>query len=877
MQKKNKVDTKSFENKWYAHWQEKGYFESNPNPKKQPYTIVMPPPNVTGILHMGHALNNTIQDILIRKARMEGKEACWVPGTDHASIATEAKVVNMLKEKGIEKSSLTREEFLKYAWEWKEKHGEIIIDQLKHLGISCDWSRNKFTLDEDLSKSVIQYFIKLYDEEYIYRGNRMINWDPIGQTAISDDEVIHKEVDGILYHIKYKISDSNKYVIIATSRPETIMGDVAICVNPNDKRYLDIVEKHAIVPLINKKIPIIQDEYVSMDFGTGCLKVTPAHDINDAKLGIKHKLESIDILNDDGTLNKNAQIFIGEDRFEARKKIIQKLKENNLVVKEEKYKQNIGFSERTNAIVEPKISKQWFIKMEELTKPALTNVLNENIKFHPNKFINMYKSWMNNVKDWCISRQLWWGHRIPAYYLKDGSFVVAENIEKALSKAQNITNDKTLTKKDLKQDEDVLDTWFSSSLWPISVFNGVIESNNEEIKYYYPTNDLVTAPEIIFFWVARMIIAGYKLKNDKPFNNVYFTGIVRDKEKRKMSKSLGNSPDPIKLMDKYGVDGVRSGMLFCAPAGNDLLFDEKLCEQGRNFSNKIWNAFNLIKLFSKNSDKNRKTKKKDEIAIKWFEAKLNHDLENIQSSFKNFRLSEALMIVYKLVWDDFCSWYLEMIKPAFKEKIPQQVYNKTIEFFEILLKILHPFMPFITEEVWHLIKERKEDECLIISSWPSSQKYDQNILKTSEYAFEFITKLRKLRSDNNISNKEIINVYYDSINKKWLETFKDNIQNLCCCKFEENMSDQKNNLSLNIGDSIFYVPIKKNINFKEEQIKIEKEIKYYKEFLTSIIKKLKNEMFINNAPKKVIDIENKKKNDAELKIKNLEKTLESLI
>ncbi len=876
MDKKSKLDTKSFEQKWYINWQKKGFFKSKPNPKKQSYTITMPPPNVTGILHMGHVLNNTIQDILVRKARMEGRETCWVPGTDHASIATEAKVVNMLKEKGIEKSSLTREQFLEYAWKWKEKHGNIIIDQLKHLGISCDWDRNKFTLDKDLSKSVIKFFVKLHDEGYIYRGNRMINWDPQGKTALSDDEVIHKEIDGILYYIKYKISGTNKNIIIATSRPETIMGDVAICINPKDQRYQDLIGKNAIVPLINKVIPIIQDEYVSMEFGTGCLKVTPAHDMNDAKLGIKHNLESIDILNDDGTLNNNAQIFIGEDRFEARKKIIQKLKEDGLIVKEEQYKQNIGFSERTNAIVEPKISTQWFIRMEELIKPALQNVLNKNIKFHPNKFINMYKSWMENIKDWCISRQLWWGHRIPAYYLNDGSFIVAENIEEALKKANSLKGNNNLTKKDLRQDEDVLDTWFSSSLWPISVFNGVLEPENEEIKYYYPTNDLVTAPEIIFFWVARMIIAGYKLRNDKPFENVYFTGIVRDKQKRKMSKSLGNSPDPIKLMEKYGVDGVRSGMLFCAPAGNDLLFDEKLCEQGRNFSNKIWNALNLIKIFSKNTDKINLINKKDEIAIKWFESKLNYTLEILQSSFDNFRLSEALMLIYKLIWDDFCSWYLEMIKPTLNTKMSEKVYNKTIDLFETLLKISHPFMPFITEEIWHQLKNRKENEYLIIAKWPIPKKYDSNILQDCNKAFELITKIRRIRIEKNISFKQPLKIYIDNTYPKWLEIFENNIKQLCNCIFKQGINDNKNSMVINIENLSLNIPIEKKVNIEEEKIKLDKELEYYKGFLNSIIKKLENENFVKNAPKSVIESELKKQKDAKSKINALEKSLKTI-
>ncbi len=691
-----KYNPSEIEDKWYAHWMKQNFFASKPDKNKEPYTIVIPPPNVTGVLHMGHMLNNTIQDVLIRRARMQGKEACWVPGMDHASIATEAKVVNMLKEKGISKEDISREEFMTHAWEWKEKYGGIILEQLKKLGASCDWDRERFTMEKDLSDAVVETFVDLHKKGYIYRGIRMVNWDPAGMTALADDEVIFKEVHSKLYHIRYRIENSEEYLVIATTRPETIMADAAICINPNDTRFDHLKGKKAIIPLINKAIPIVEDDYVDMDFGTGCLKVTPAHDINDYEIGIRHKLESIDIINDNGTLNEQAQILVGEDRFVARKMIGKLLKEAGQLEKAEDYTNNVGHSERTNAVIEPKLSTQWFVKMEELVKPAYEEVMNDNIKLIPAKFKNTYKHWMENVRDWCISRQLWWGQRIPAYYLPDGDFVVAKNGNEALELAKEKLNDSSITLADLKQDEDVLDTWFSSWLWPISVFDGFKNPDNEDFKYYYPTNDLVTGPDILFFWVARMVMAGYEFKGQKPFTNVYLTGIVRDKEGRKMSKSLGNSPDPIELMKIHGADGVRTGLLLSSAAGNDLLFDVKLCEQGWNFGNKLWNAFRLLQGWEVVEAA------PTEAAIKaqyWFEARFNQAVDEMDDHFSKFRISDALMTAYKLVWDDFCSWYLEAVKPPYGDPIDKTTYEITVGFFEQVLKLLHPFMPFLTEEI----------------------------------------------------------------------------------------------------------------------------------------------------------------------------------
>ena len=856
----SKYDPVQIEDKWYKIWQEKGFFNSKPNPDKEPFTIVIPPPNVTGVLHMGHMLNNTIQDILTRRARMQGKEACWIPGTDHASIATEAKVVAMLKEKGIDKESLSREEFLKYAWEWKDKYGGIILEQLKKLGASCDWKRTKFTMDEDLSKSVISVFIDLYEKGHIYRGIRMVNWDPEGKTALADDEVIYREVDSQLYYIKYKIKETSDSLIIATTRPETLLGDTAVCIHPNDNRFKKYKGKKAIVPLVNREVPIIEDEYVDMEFGTGCLKVTPSHDENDYKLGQKHNLESIDIFDDEGKINNNGILYTGKDRFKVRKQIIKDLDKIGQLKKVENYKNKIGFSERTDAVVEPKISTQWFLKMKEIKKPALQNVLNDNIQFHPKKLKNMYKSWMENINDWCISRQLWWGHQIPAYYLPNGKFVVAENIKEALKKAKKI--DTSITINDLKQDEDILDTWFSSWLWPISVFDGINNPDNEEIKYYYPTSDLVTAPEIIFFWVARMIISGYEYRKEMPFKNVYFTGIVRDEKRRKMSKSLGNSPDPIELMKKYGADGVRSGMLFSAPAGNDLLFNEKLCEQGRNFSNKLWNAFRLIKGFKVgNKDDNNK------IVIEWINSKFNEKISEINDHFSKYRISDALLTLYKFVWEDFCNWYLEIIKD---EEINENTYIETIKILEKILKALHPFMPFITEELWHLIENKREDY-VINATYPQSDSYNKKINDNFDKTFDIVTSIRKVKSDNGIKQKEKVSL--SVINKSGFDynNFKNLIYKLSKTENLKEIDKTKIDCtSFLSGPDTIFLEINKSESSKEETLK---QIKYLEGFLIAVNKKLSNKSFVDNAPKKVIEIEIKKKEDASIKLENLKKSI----
>ncbi|MCC5921660.1 MAG: valine--tRNA ligase [Cyclobacteriaceae bacterium] len=870
-----KFEPQSIEKKWYSFWQENAYFESKPNPDKEPYTIVIPPPNVTGVLHMGHMLNNTIQDILVRRARMQGKEACWVPGTDHASIATEAKVVAMLREQGIAKESLSRDEFLKHAWEWKEKYGGIILEQLKYLGASCDWSRTKFTMDEDMSKAVISVFIDLYEKGKIYRGVRMVNWDPAGKTALSDDEVIHREVNSKLYHIRYKLEDSDDYLIVATTRPETLLGDTAVCINPKDERYAKYRGKRVVVPLINRVVPIIEDEYVDMEFGTGCLKITPAHDINDYELGHKHQLDSIDILNDDGTLHKNAGLYIGEDRFVVRDKIAKDLAAADLLEKEEPYKNKVGFSERTDAVVEPKLSMQWFLKMEEITQPALESVMNDVIRLHPPKFKNMYRAWMENVRDWCISRQLWWGHRIPAYYLPDGTTVVAKSMDEALEKAKKQSGNDALTENDLRQDEDVLDTWFSSWLWPISVFDGIENPENEDFKYYYPTNDLVTAPEILFFWVARMIIAGYEYQDMKPFSNVYLTGIVRDKKGRKMSKSLGNSPDPLSLIEKYGADGVRTGMLFSSPAGNDLPFDEKLCEQGRNFNNKIWNAYRLIDGLE--VDENAEQPEDRKIAIEWFRSRFYQELEQIEDHFEKFRISDALMATYKLVWNDFCSWYLEMIKPNYGEKIDKKSKAASIEIFEHLLKVMHPFMPFITEELWQNIKERSKENALIVSAWPAKDVFDRQLLNEGELAFECISAIRNLRSSKGISPKEAFSVDLRSKNPKNYERFESLIKKMANLSEFNQVDEATEGTTLLVvkGDEL-YVHLNQEIDVEAEKAELQKEIEYTEGFLKQVNKKLSNERFVNNAPAEVVAVEKKKQSDAEEKLKSLKASLANL-
>lgn len=856
------------ERKWYSYWLEQKFFASKPNPDKEPYSIVIPPPNVTGVLHMGHMLNNTIQDVLIRKARMEGKEACWVPGTDHASIATEAKVVAMLKEKGINKSDLTREEFLAHAWEWKEKYGGIILEQLKKLGASCDWDRTRFTMEEPLSEAVIGVFVDLYNKGNIYRGIRMVNWDPASQTALSDEEVIFKEVNSKLYYVKYNIEGSDKQLIIATTRPETILGDTAICVNPNDERYQHLIGKKAIVPFVNRPIPIIADEYVDIEFGTGCLKVTPAHDLNDYQLGIKHNLPVIDILNPNGTLSEAAQYFVGEDRFIVRKKIAKELEALGLLEKVEDIKNNVGFSERTDAVIEPRISMQWFLKMEDISKPALENVMNDTIQLHPPKFKNMYKSWMENVRDWCISRQLWWGQQIPAYYLPNGEFVVAETKEKALALAQ--AKNASYTLADLRQDEDVLDTWFSSWLWPISVFDGFKDPNNADINYYYPTNALVTAPEILFFWVARMIIAGYEYRGELPFKHVYLTGIVRDKLGRKMSKSLGNSPDPLQLIEKYGADGVRVGMLLSSPAGNDLLYDDKLCEQGRNFNNKIWNAFRLVKGWA--IDENLANP--NQIAIEWFEAKYNQALVELEDHFAQFRMSDALMTLYKLVWDDFCSFYLEMIKPGYELPIDAATYKATIHFFEKIVKLAHPFMPFITEEIWHELAERTEKDCIVVAEWPKPSTVDTNLIKNAEQIFEVISGVRNIRNSKQIPPKQSLALNIKTNNQALYTQFEAIIIKLANIETITFVTEKtEGSVSYVVKSDEFFVPLSGLIDADAEREKMVKELEYARGFLISVEKKLSNEKFVANAKENVLAAERQKLADAKAKIETLEKSL----
>ena len=856
------------ENKWYEHWLEKKYFNSSPD-EREPYTIVIPPPNVTGVLHMGHMLNNTLQDVLARRARMMGFNTCWVPGTDHASIATEAKVVQKLASEGIKKSDLTREEFLNHAFEWKEKHGGIILEQLKKLGASCDWDRKKFTMDDEMSESVIQVFIDMYNKGLIYRGVRMVNWDPSAQTALSDEEVIYKEVDSKLYYISYNIKDSTEKLIIATTRPETILGDSAICVNPNDERYSHLFGKKAIIPLINKEIPIIFDEYVDMEFGSGALKITPAHDINDYKIGDKHNLETLDILNDDGTLNDNAIMYIGKDRFKVREEIALDLEKKEYLIKIENYKNKVGFSERTDSVIEPKLSMQWFCKMDDFSKPALHHVMNNDVKFYPSKFKNTYKYWMENIKDWCISRQLWWGQQIPAFYYEGNKFVVAKTKKEALKIIQK--NNPKITLKDLRQDEDVLDTWFSSWLWPISVFDGIRNPNNKEINYYYPTNDLVTAPEILFFWVARMIMAGYEYKKNLPFKNVYLTGIVRDKKGRKMSKSLGNSPDPIKLITKYGADGVRVGMLLCSPAGNDLPFDENLCEQGRNFSNKIWNAFRLIKGWKVENIPQPEEAKQ---AIIWFENKINKSIKEIDNSYSKYRISEALMITYKLVWDDFCSWYLEIIKPNYGNPIDVVTYNKTIEHLEKVLKLLHPFMPFLSEEVWHLIDNRKND--IIISDWPISNDIDENILDDFTIVSEVVSSIRNFRKQSQVPNKNLISLHVIDNEKKSRKMDSiiiklGNLESIEYINHKENKS-----YSFMVKSNEYFIPLSGNIDLEEELQKLKKDLEYTKGFLKIVNAKLSNEKFVQNAPKALVDKEKIKFKDANIKIEILNEKISKL-
>ena len=884
----SQYDPISVEDKWYQYWLDKNYFHAAPQTGKEAYTVVIPPPNVTGVLHMGHMLNNTIQDVLIRKARMEGKEACWVPGTDHASIATEAKVVKMLREKGIKKSDLSRDEFMKYAWEWKEKYGGIILEQLKKLGASCDWERTGFTMNPDYHDSVIKVFVDLFNKGYIYRGLRMINWDCEAQTTISNEEIIYNE-DGekaILYHVKYQIKDSDKFVTIATQRPETIMGDTGIAVNPSDERFKHLIGKKVLVPFINREIPIVGDNYVELDFGTGCLKVTPAHDPNDYEIGQRHNLRVIDTINLDGTLNEKCEIskYVGEDRFKVRKMIVKNLREAGILVAEEEFVTKIGRSERTNSVVEPKLSLQWFIKMRDISKKAHKAVMDDEIQLYPSKFKNTYNHWMENVRDWCISRQLWWGQRIPAYYFGEGedNFVVAATIEEAILLAREKSENDSLSHSDLKQDADVLDTWASSNLWPIAIFGGFDEKSfdkkigkidktqNPELDFFYPTDTLVTAPEILFFWVARMIIAGYEYLDEKPFKNVYLTGIVRDKQRRKMSKSLGNSPDPLELIKQYGADGIRTGMLFSSPAGNDLLFDEKLCEQGRNFSNKIWNAFRLVQGWKTSNNSQPKINQQ---AITWFENKFNKVLTEIEDHFSKFRMSDALMSVYKLIWNDFCSWYLEWIKPEFGKPTDPETYKATIKLFEKVLKLLHPFMPFISEELWQQITERSESEALIVSSWPKAEDSDHLILKEADLLFEITSGVRNIRNSKGISLKEKLEVVVAS---EAISTISSSLEKLGNTIVTISDNKPANAFSFVVRADEFYIPATETIDVEAERKKMEEELNYTKGFMQSVNKKLANERFVAGAPEQVVANERKKLADAEAKIKTLEKSLASL-
>ncbi|MCZ4695801.1 valine--tRNA ligase [Ancylomarina euxinus] len=860
------------EDKWYKYWMDKGFFHSVPD-EREPYTIVIPPPNVTGVLHMGHMLNNTIQDVLVRRARLQGKNACWVPGTDHASIATEAKVVNKLKQEGISKADITREEFMEHAWEWKEKHGGIILEQLKKLGASCDWDRTAFTMDEGLYESVIDTFIDLYKKDKIYRGVRMVNWDPSAQTAVSDEEVIHKELQSKLYYLRYQVEGSDDYITIATTRPETILGDTAVCINPNDERFAHLRGKRCIVPLVNRSIPIIEDEYVDVEFGTGALKITPAHDINDYQIGDRHNLETIDIFNDNGTMSEAAQLYVGKDRFEVRDLILPDLEKAGNLVKVEDYVNKVGFSERTDAVIEPKLSMQWFLNMKELAEPALEHVMNDDIQLHPAKFKNTYRHWMENVKDWCISRQLWWGQRIPVYYLPEGGYVVAKTIEEALVEATAKTG-KTYQAEDLRQDEDVLDTWFSSWLWPLSVFDGIRNPENEEINYYYPTNDLVSGPDILFFWIARMVIAGYEYKGEKPFSNVYLTGIVRDELGRKMSKSLGNSPDPLDLIAKYGADGVRVGMLLCSPAGGDLLFNENLPEQGRNFTTKIWNAFRLVKGWEVADIEQPEYAR---IATEVFHARLNNTMEQLDEQFKQYRISEALMTVYTLFRDEFSSWYLEMVKPAYQQPIDKKTFDSTVALFEKLMQLLHPFMPFLTEEIWQLLADRSEEDSIMVSVMPKPDSYDANLLAKFEQVKEVIVAVRNIRKQKNIAFKDVLEMNYKAKEDNYDTSFDSVVAKMCNLQEITIANGEMTGAMSFIVNAIeYFIPLGDLVDVEEELKKMEEELKYTQGFLMSVQKKMSNERFVNNAPAKVIEIEKKKMADAEAKIKVLEDRIASM-
>ncbi len=873
MDSSTKYTPSEIEGKWYEYWNRNGFFHSEPD-EREPYTIVIPPPNVTGVLHMGHMLNNTLQDVLVRRARMKGKNACWVPGTDHASIATEAKVVQKLKSEGIDKNDLTREEFLSHAWEWTEKHGGIILQQLKKLGASCDWERTAFTMDEIRSESVIKAFVDLYNKGKIYRGVRMVHWDPSARTALSDEEVLYREEQSKLYYLRYRIEGSDDYVVVATTRPETILGDTALCVNPNDPRYSGLKGKNVIVPLVGRSVPVIMDDYVDMEFGTGALKVTPAHDVNDYMLGEKYNLPVIDIFEDDGTIGEKGVLYVGMDRFEVRKQIAGDLEKAGLMEKTEDYTNKVGYSERTSVVIEPKLSMQWFLRMDEIAEPALEAVMNDRVKFVPAKFKNIYRHWMENIKDWCISRQLWWGHRIPVYYLPAGGYVVAESREEALRLAIEKTGDENLRAEELRQEEDVLDTWFSSWLWPISVFDGIRRPENPEIEYYYPTSDLVTAPDIIFFWVARMIMAGYEFRGEKPFDNVYFTGIVRDKLRRKMSKSLGNSPDPLDLIDSYGADGVRLAMLLCSAAGNDLLFDESLCEQGRNFGNKIWNAYRLVSGWE--VDENLAPGENNRMAVEWFGAVFDSTLREIEADFESFRISEALMKIYKLFWDEFSGWYLELVKPEYRCPIDKATREATLGFFEKLLQVLHPFMPFITEELWQTLRERAPGESIMLTRMPEAGGADDRLLEEFARVKEVIGHIRNVRKSNRIANKEPLELHVIP-DENYLPAYEPVIRKMgnlsAVVPVGEEVADAA---SFIVKSTRFYVPIAGTIDAEEEVAKLTAELEYQQGFLDSVMKKLGNERFVQNAPAQVLEKEQAKKADAEAKISALRERIASL-
>lgn len=862
------------EDRWYRYWMDNGFFRSTPD-NREPYTIVIPPPNVTGVLHMGHMLNNTIQDVLIRRARMLGKNACWVPGTDHASIATEAKVVAKLASEGLSKKDLTREQFLDHAWEWTHRHGGIILEQLKKLGASCDWDRTLFTMDDKRYESVIRVFVDLYNKGMIYRGVRMVNWDPQARTAVSDEEVNYTEEKSKLYYVRYRIVGEDGYVMVATTRPETILGDTAVCANPGDPRYSHLKGKKVIVPMANREVPFIFDSYVDPEFGTGCLKITPAHDINDYEIGLRHNLPSIDVFNDDGTISEKAAMFVGVDRFAAKELAEKELQRTGNLVKVENYDNKIGRSERTNAVIEPRLSMQWFLKMKELSIPALDSVMKDEVKLHPAKFKNLYRHWMENVRDWCISRQLWWGHRIPAWYFNGNDFVVAENETEALGLARIKSGNDSLTLNDLSQDEDVLDTWFSSWLWPIASFDGITDPGNKDIKYYYPTNDLVTAPEILFFWVARMIIAGYEYIGDKPFHNVYLTGIVRDQQRRKMSKSLGNSPEPLELIEKYGADGVRVGMLLCSPAGNDLIYDDSLPEQGRNFANKIWNAFRLVKSWNVSDDIRQPAS--SVVAVKWMEEALRKSVSAIDHDFRRFKISEALMDAYKLFWDEFSAWYLEIIKPEYQKPIDRKTYEATISIFDRLMRIIHPFMPFITEEIWQLLSERSKGESIMVSKLPETKKYNREMLEEFEQVKETVSAIRTIRKERNLPNKEKAELCLLAEENGAVNEFLPVVSKLGNLSGIRSVSNKPEGAAaFMIGTRQYFIPLGERHDHEAEIKKIEAELDYHKGFLASVMKKLGNERFTGSAPASVIELEKKKKSDAETKISSLEERLKEL-